>query len=109
MADNSNFDFTQKDEYIIITKYHGSASEVIIPDKIDGLPVCVIGESAFTHCKSLTSVSIPEGVTTIGNRAFAGCRSLTSVSIPESVTTIGNWAFDSCTPLTSVTIPEGVT
>ena len=57
----------------------------------------------------LTSVTIPEGVTTIGRHAFAGCSSITSVTIPEGVTTIGDLAFKGCTSLTSVTIPEGVT
>ena len=60
-------------------------------------------------CKILTSVTIPNSVTSIGNKAFYGCTSLTSVTIPNSVTSIGVWAFDGCTSLTSVTIPNSVT
>ena len=60
-------------------------------------------------CSSLTSVNIPEGVTSIGERAFYNCRSLTSVNIPKGVTSIGFRAFLSCSCLTSVNIPEGVT
>ncbi|MBE6356270.1 MAG: hypothetical protein E7058_04055, partial [Lentisphaerae bacterium] len=59
--------------------------------------------------KNITSIVIPDGVTTIGNRAFDDCRSLTSVTIPDSVTTIGDSAFSGCTSLTSVTIPDSVT
>ena len=58
---------------------------------------------------SLTSVTIPNSVTTIGGSAFYGCTGLTSVNIPNSVTTIGSYAFDRCSGLTSVTIPNSVT
>jgi hypothetical protein len=70
--------------------------------------VTSIGGAAFYECRSLTSVTIPEGVTSIGERAFANCSGLTSVTIPSSVTFIGDSAFKGCRGLTSVTIPEGV-
>ena len=41
-------------------------------------------------CTSLTSVTIPNSVTSIGDEAFDGCTSLTSVTIPNSVTSIGD-------------------
>ncbi len=56
----------------------------------------------------MTSVTIPNSVTTIGGGAFEGCTSLTSVNIPNSVKTIGG-SFIGCSSLTSVTIPESVT
>ena len=56
---------------------------------IIGDSVTTIGNSAFSDCSSLTSVTIPNGVTTIGDNAFENCSSLTSVTIPNSVTTIG--------------------
>ena len=59
--------------------------------------------------KDLTSVTIPNSVTTIGNMAFSGCFGLTSVTIGNSVTTIGDEAFYCCHGLTSVTIPNSVT
>ncbi|MDE5902940.1 MAG: leucine-rich repeat domain-containing protein, partial [Muribaculaceae bacterium] len=52
-----------------------------------------IGDYAFSDCTSLTSLSIPEGVTEIGGAAFNGCTSLTSIAIPEGVTEIGGEAF----------------
>ena len=64
---------------------------------------------AFSNCSSLTSVTIPNSVTSIGSDAFKGCSSLTSVTIPNSVTSIGTSAFSNCSSLTSVTIPDGVT
>ena len=71
--------------------------------------VRVIGDKAFKDCTSLTSISIPEGVTKIEWMAFQGCTSLTSIVIPEGVTEIGGSAFEGCTSLTSIAIPEGVT
>ena len=79
-------------------------TSVSIPDS-----VTTIGDSAFSGCTGLTSVSIPDSVTTIGGGAFSDCTGLTSINIPNSVTTIGNWAFSGCTGLTSVIIPNKVT
>ena len=52
-----------------------------------------IGDSAFYHCSSLTTVTIPKGVTNIGDSAFSNCSSLMSVTIPTSVTSIGSSCF----------------
>ena len=63
----------------------------------------------FYGCSGLTSIEIPNSVTSIGNSAFSGCSGLTSIEIPNSVTSIGGFAFYNCTGLTSITIPDGVT
>ena len=65
-----------------------------------------IGAGAFAGCGSLTSISIPDGVTSIGSGAFLRCYNLTDITIPDSVTSIGEEAFSDCYSLTSVTIPE---
>ncbi|MBO4572489.1 MAG: leucine-rich repeat protein [Clostridia bacterium] len=77
---------------------------ITIPDSVTS-----IGDYAFMWCNSLTSVIIPDSVTSIGERAFYGCSSLTSVTIGDGVTSIGERAFYGCSSLTSVTIPDSVT
>ncbi len=72
------------------------------------LPVTEIGDSAFYQCISLSSVTIPDTVTTIGNRAFA-LSGLVEVDIPDSVVTIGYSAFGMCSGLRSVVVPASVT
>src|SRR5207237_2448127 len=57
------------------------------------------GYSAFGVCSGLTSVTIPNSVTSIGDYAFGVCSGLTSVTIPNSVTSFGDYAFYYCTNL----------
>jgi len=67
-----------------------------------------ISVKAFFSCSNLTSVTIPEGVTTIGECAFEGCSSMTSINLPNSIETINGYAFMS-TGLVDVVLPENVT
>ena len=61
-----------------------------------------IGSSAFSRCYSLTSITIPNSVTSIGNFAFQRCSALTSITIPNSVTSIGERVFAYCSNLKTV-------
>ena len=70
--------------------------------------VTSIGSSAFSQCEELTSVIIPNSVTSIGLMAFAGCSNLTSITMPNSIETIEETTF-SGSGLTSIIIPESVT
>jgi|SaaInlStandDraft_1057018.scaffolds.fasta_scaffold27999_2 hypothetical protein len=78
---------------------------LVIPNEIDGLPVTKIGWAAF-HNNHLTSVFIPNSVTTISNQAFQD-NNLSSIVIPESVSTIGWWAFKD-NNIEAVSLPSGL-
>ncbi len=92
-----------------ITDCDPSVTCVNIPTQINGVAVTRIGASAFEGCTCLTSVTIPDRITTIDRYAFRGCTGLTSVTIPDSVFYIGGSAFRGCTGLTSITLPDSVT
>ena len=85
------------------------SGSVAIPSKVNGYSVTSIGSSAFIHCSSLTSVTIPNSVISIGYGAFSDCKALTSVTIPNSVTSIERSVFSNCSGLTTVEIHNSVT
>ena len=93
-----------KDYYVVAKKSVADKNlqSVVIPSEYKGLPVKEIGDSAFSHCNSLTSITIPNSVTSIGKSAFSNCSSLTSVVIGDSVTSIGSYAFSYCNSLKSI-------
>ena len=96
-----------------VAENRSASGDITIPSSVTydevAYTVTSIGEWAFSNCRSLTSVTIPNSVTSIGSGAFYGCSDLTSVTIPNSVTSIGNDAFEDCSSLTSVTIGNSVT
>src|SRR5258708_23541 len=75
----AQFNYTTNNGAITITGFTGPGGDVTIPDTINGLPVTSIGGSAFDHCTSLTTVTIPNSVTSILDYAFYSCASLTRV------------------------------
>ena len=104
-AATSKFDFDKTTG--TITKYNGTDTVVVIPSKINGTTVKAIGHVAFQN-SAVTSVTIPDSITSIPDAAFANCSQLTNISIPNSVTYIGYSAFSSCTSLKSITLPSSL-
>jgi hypothetical protein len=80
-----------------------------IPKQYYGYVCTEIGDSAFSTCSALASVTIPNSVKTIGLEAFMSCTSLTSIEIPNGVESIGGTCLAGCTSLSAISIPPSVT
>ena len=104
-----DFEFTPDNTAVIVTNYKckGTAADVTIPSRYKGKPVTAIGHAAFFN-SAVTSVTIPDSVTSIDDNAFGFCSQLTNISIPNSVTYIGFSAFAHCTSLKSITLPSSL-
>lgn len=100
----SDFDFDASSG--TIKKYNGTATDVVIPEKINGKSVTTIGKQAF-GMKKLTSVVIPEGVETIGQGAFIN-NLLTTIKLPSTVKKIDTMAFAVNNNLSKVELNEGL-
>jgi hypothetical protein len=132
VADPEHFRYTVNGktgeaQSITITKYTGPINNLIIPERINGIPITIIGKDAFTRStitsvtlpatltviedqafwySNITSLTIPEGVVSIGKQAFSFCNGLVSVILPNSLQTIKDFAFLGCANLTTVTIHQ---
>ncbi len=82
---------------------------VVIPAvSPDGAWVTGIGDSAFSSCFDIVSVTIPDSVTSVGEEAFSQCDGLTTVTLSENLTDIGEKAFYRCTSLRAIFIPRSL-
>lgn len=116
------------DEFVIVgdgvlIKYNGAGGSVVVPSGVKAvstafaengsitsvtLPdtVTSIAPNAFRSCKALTQITLPAALQTIGEAAFYRCEGLAEVAIPDSVTSIGYGAFQYCAGLTALTLPN---
>ena len=122
---------------VSITKIHGRAAEIRIPETIEGVPVTAIGERAFAvkmeapvaepvdeqeaelsfvteapaetaEGQALRRVFLPDSIETIGAYAFHGCSALERVSLPAKLQEISLRMFDGCGSLEQITLPAGL-
>ena len=131
--------FTKGLEYKYLSELNGytvagigtaTENDIVIPDNYNRKPVIAIMSSAFEDCSGLTSITIPNSVTSIGYSAFKGCykliqtengvsyvdkwiidcnNAITSVIIRDNTVGIGGFALSNCNKLTSITLPNSVT
>lgn len=127
----TDFEYEVESDNVIITKYVGTDTEVIIPETINGKTVTQIDSNAFANNTNIVSVKMPDTITVIGFFAFSQCDSLTKVvlsqnletlcagvfsespklseiNLPESLIEIGTGTFLSCTALKHINIPGSV-
>lgn len=82
---------------------NSNISSISIPNTVSS-----IGNSAFYNCSGLTELIIPNSVVTLGDYAFRYCYNLASITLSNAIISIGNEAFSYCSKLTNVVIPDGV-
>lgn len=86
------------------SEYCAKLTTVKLPDTVTS-----IGGNAFTHTAVTSLDFLPDGVTSIGGYAFNACNGLTSVELPSSLTSLGGFAFQSCTNITSMKLSSCIT
>lgn len=95
------------DSYTVVS-YLGKDTEVVIPEKVNGIYVTHIGGEAFRGEANIKKITLPESIVSIGDGAFMSCTQLESINLPEGLTEIGNEAFKNCYKLKSINIPSGI-
>ena len=78
------------------------ATEIVIPNSVKNI------NCAFSKCKSITNIVLPDNATEIGENAFKSCINLSDIEIPESVISIGESAFESCASLKSIKLGNDI-
>lgn len=105
----SDFEYAvhPEDNYAAITKYIGTAKDVVIPQAIDDCPVKLISPVSFMGT-DIRSVVMPDSVTVIGDYAFKNCRYLETVKFSNSLQVISDEAFRYCISLREAILPSSL-
>lgn len=112
VIEEGNFKYTVLDENSVsLTSVIDKdiSGDQIIPQEVDGKKVIEIGNRAFYRCQQMTSIQIPDTITSIGDSAFQSCNKLTKVEIPNTVTTIGIRSFVGCSKMTEIKLSKSLT
>lgn len=92
-----------------ITGCKQNATNITVPEYINGVKVVSLGDRAFENCANLYTINLPESITTIGQECFKGCESLQSITLPNNVTSIGTGVFTDCSSLGTATLSNSLT
>lgn len=90
-----------------VNRYLGKAAVVEIPETFNDLPVKRIANDAFSKCRQLQEVTIPDSVNRIGEAAFYVCPKLVKINLPSQLRFIARSAFNYCTALKELDLPQG--
>ena len=102
-----DYEYSDGNDGVIITKYNGTSKTLLIPNEIKGKQVIAIGDDAFYKCETLEHITFPNELKSIGSHAFGQCGKLKDVVLPENIETIGHGAFNSAY-ITSIVIPKSI-
>ncbi len=104
------FSINEDGESYSVTDCDKSISGALtIPNEFNGKSVTKIGNNAFSNCKSLTSVVIPDSVVSLGEMSFYDCGRLETVTLSSNITEIPKEAFACCKSLKTLPITENIT
>jgi len=106
-ATDFEYELSPEGDKIYIKRYIGTSEHVVIPSKIENLPVTYIGNHAFRG-SVVKSLEMPNSISKIGGDAFINCDKLEEISFSESLTDIGQNAFENCTLLKKVRLPSSL-
>lgn len=100
------------DKTVEIAPCNNVEGDIVIPSVVTfnevDYSVIALGNDAFGICQTMTSIVLPNTITSIGHAAFMKCTSLTSINFPSSLKSIGNGVFVSCPLYASVILPDGL-
>lgn len=109
-TNDTGFTYSLTDSEAVITGYTGTASQITVPDSIDGYTVSQIGEFAFFMNTNITEITLPATIKVIDDYAFFKCQKLSQVNIDKNSTLkIGTSAFEGCISLSEIILPDNVT
>ena len=102
------------EETYTIMEYRGDDTEIVIPEKMDGITVVGVGANAFSASVSninqnIVSITLPDSVNSIGKGAFKGLKNLQTLRIPKNVTVLETDVLSGCASLQNVTLPANIT
>ena len=115
-TENGKMEFAVYSDHAELSHYKGVDEKVLVPETVDGVPVTVIRESAFSWHEmfavngydQVKEIELPDTVTEIGPKAFEKCLELEKIHIPDGVKKIGYGAFWDCRSLKGLTLPDSV-
>ncbi len=102
--DGIKYSTTSSNTVEVVGTYY-SSGKIAIPKKVTTSSMTYSVTSIFSNCSGLTSIEIPNSVTSIGEKAFYNCSGLASVTFPEGLINIGDNAFQYCPQLSCLNFP----
>ncbi len=106
-AADFEYDLNTNGDGVVIQKYKGTATNVVIPAVIEDFPVVEVNSFAFAR-KNVVSVVFPDSVTEIGSSCFEGCNALQKVVLPKNLKYISVSLFKECMALKAITLPDSI-